>query len=194
MPSFSERVREIGIYQPRVYPFVSPYKSEWIPGILVEDDSGTQTKLQIKTEVELTNLKQTIHEAKRTGQKQIKWKGQKLPVSDIEKHIPFIEKQLKHRKKPSRPQGEKSETTVLIIGENIEDTDYVEKPSSSQVEEPFRHLLEPTPNLKQGVKLLPHQEEGLAWAQQLWENRHLGGLLADDMGLGKTLQVLCFLE
>ena len=194
MPSFSERVREIGIYQPRVYPFVSPYKSEWIPGILVEDDSGTQTKLQIKTEVELTNLKQTIHEAKRTGQKQIKWKGQKLPVSDIEKHIPFIEKQLKHRKKPSRPQGEKSETTVLIIGENIEDTDYVEKPSSSQVEEPFRHLLEPTPNLKQGVKLLPHQEEGLAWAQQLWENRYLGGLLADDMGLGKTLQVLCFLE
>lgn len=28
IPSFSERVREIGIYQPRVYPFVSPYKSE----------------------------------------------------------------------------------------------------------------------------------------------------------------------
>ena len=45
MPSFSERVREIGIYKPRIYPFVSPYKSQWIPGILVEDESGTQTKL-----------------------------------------------------------------------------------------------------------------------------------------------------
>ena len=78
--------------------------------------------------------------------------------------------------------------------ENIEDTDYVEKTSDSQVEEPFRHLLESTPNLKQEFKLLPHQEEGVAWAQQLWENRYLGGLLADDMGLGKTLQVLCFLE
>ena len=194
IPSFSERVREIGIYQPRVYPFVSPYKSEWIPGFLVEDESGTRTKLQIKTDEELTELKQTIHEAKRTGQKQIKWKGQELPVPDVEKHLPFIEKQLKHRKKPTRPQGEKSETTVLIIEENIEETSYVEKTSSSHVEEPFRHLLEPTPHLKQAVKLLPHQEEGLAWAQQLWKNNYLGGLLADDMGLGKTLQVLCFLE
>ena len=194
IPSFSERVREIGIYQPRVYPFVSPYKSEWIPGLLVEDESGTRTKLQVKTEEEFTELKRTIHEAKRTGQKQIKWKGQELPVLGVEKHLPFIEKQLKHRKKPSRPQGEKSETTVLIIEENIEGTDYVEKTSNSQVEEPFRHLLEPTPNLKQEVEILPHQEEGLAWAQQLWENNYLGGLLADDMGLGKTLQVLCFLE
>ena len=72
IPSFSERVREIGIYQPRVYPFVSPYKSEWIPGFLVEDESGTRTKLQVKTGEEFTELKRTIHEAKRTGQKQIK--------------------------------------------------------------------------------------------------------------------------
>ena len=192
-PSFSERVREIGIYQPRVYPFVSPYKSEWIPGILVEDKSGTRTKLKIKTEEEFTELKRAIHEAKRTGKKQVEWKGQELPVPDVEKHFPFIEKQLTHRKKP-RPEGEKPETTVLIIEENIEDTDYVEKTSDSQVEEPFRHLLESTPNLKQEFKLLPHQEEGLAWVQQLWENNYLGGLLADDMGLGKTLQVLCFLE
>ncbi len=191
--SFSERVREIGIYKPRVYPFVSPYKSEWIPGILVENKSGTRTKLQIRTEEEFTELKQAVHEAKRTGKKRVEWKGQELPVPDVEKHLPFIEKQLKHRKKP-RPEGEKSETTVLIIEENIEDTDYVEKPSDSQVEEPFRHLLESTPNLKQEFKLLPHQEEGVAWAQQLWENSYLGGLLADDMGLGKTLQVLCFIE
>ena len=192
--SFSERVREIGIYKPKVYPFVSPYNSEWIPGILVEDQSGTQKKFKIKTEEELVDLKQTIREAKRTGQNQIKWKEQEFSVPDVEKHLPFIEKQLKHRKKPSRVPGEKPETTVLIIDENIEDTDYIEKTSTSKVEEPFRHLLEPTPNLKQGVKLLSHQEEGLAWAQQLWENSYLGGLLADDMGLGKTLQVLCFLE
>ena len=186
MPSFSERVRAIGIYQPRVYPFVSPYKSEWVPGILVEGESGTRTKLQIKTEKEFTELKRTIHEAKRTRQKQIKWKGQELPVPDVEKHLPFIEKQLKHRKKPSRSQGEESETTVLIIEENIEEIDYVEKTSSLQAEEPFRHLLESTPNLKQEVELLPHQEEGIAWAQQLWENKYPGGLLADDMGLGKN--------
>ena len=191
--SFSERVREIGIYKPRIYPFVSPYKSQWIPGILVEDESGTRTKFQIKTEEEFTDLKRIIHKAKRTGQRRVKWKGQEFPVPDVEKHLPFIEKQLKHRKKPSRPQGEKSETTVLIIEENIEDPDFV-APSGSSATEPFRHLLESPTNLKQEFKLLPHQEEGLAWAQQLWENNYLGGLLADDMGLGKTLQVLCFLE
>jgi len=193
IPSFSERVREIGIYKPRVYPFVSPYKSEWIPGILVEDESGARTKLQIKTEEELTDLRQIIRGAKRTNQKTIKWKGQEFPVPDIEEHIPFIEKQLKHRKKPSRSDGEKSEATVLIIEENIEQPDFV-APSGSSAAQPFRHLLESPINLKQEFKLLPHQEEGLAWAQQLWENNYPGGLLADDMGLGKTLQVLCFLE
>ena len=193
MHSFSERVREIGIYKPRIYPFVSPYKSQWLPGILVEDESGTRTKLQVKTEEEFTDLKQVIYEAKRTGQKRVNWKGQEFPVSDVEKHFPFIEKQLKHRKKPSRTEKEKSETTVLIIEENIEDSHFV-APSGSSATEPFRHLLESPTHLKHEFELLPHQEEGLAWAQQLWENNYPGGLLADDMGLGKTLQILCFLE
>ena len=192
-PSFSERVREIGIYQPRVYPFVSPYKSQWIPGILVDDGTEKQTKIQIKTKAELEKLQQAIREAKRVDQTHLTWEGEKLPVSEVEQHLPFIKKQLKHRKKPSRTPNKKSETLVLIIEENIEDPDYVEEPDSP-VEEPFRHLLEFPPNLKQEFKLLPHQEEGLAWAQQLWEKEYPGGLLADDMGLGKTLQVLCFLE
>ncbi len=196
-PSFSERVREIGIYQPRAYPFVSPYKSQWIPGILVDEGTETQTKIQIKSGAELKKLQQAIEEAKRADQTHLTWEGKQLLVSAIEQHLPFIEKQLKHRKKPSRPPDkkpdEKSETVVLIIEENIDDPDYVET-SDASIEEPFRHLLEPPLNLKQEFKLLPHQEEGLAWAQQLWEKEYPGGLLADDMGLGKTLQVLCFLE
>lgn len=186
--SFSERVREIGIYQPRVHPFISPYKSEWIPGILVDD-----VKVQIKTKAEFVELQQLIDGAEQSGHQHVTWKGQQLPVSDVKAHFPFIEKQLKERKKPSRTPGEKAETPVLIIGENIEDSDYVEQVPPA-VEEPFRHLLEAPPNLKPTVKLLPHQEEGLAWAQQLYEKAFPGGLLADDMGLGKTLQVLCFLE
>ena len=189
--SFSERVREIGIYQPRVYPFVSPYKSQWIPGILVDDEKEEQTKIPIKTEAEFKELQQAIKAAKQANQTHLTWEGKKLPVSGVEQHLPFIKKQLKHREKPL-PTPE-SETAVLIIEENIDDSDYIEG-SDSPVEEPFRHLLESPPNLKQEFKLLPHQEEGLAWAQQLWEKKYPGGLLADDMGLGKTLQVLCFLE
>lgn len=190
-PSFSERVREIGIYQPRVYPFVSPYKSQWIPGILVDDGTETQTKIQIKTETEFKKLQEAIKEAKQANQTHLKWEGEKLPVFEVEQRLPFIERQLKHRKKPL-PTPE-SEVVVLIIEENIDDPDYIEG-SDFPVEEPFRHLLEPPPNLKKEFKLLSHQKEGLAWAQQLWEKKYPGGLLADDMGLGKTLQVLCFLE
>lgn len=192
--SFSERVREIGIYQPRVYPFISPYKSEWIPGVLVEDDiSGTRTKIQINDDAELTELKTLISEANRTGRKQVTWKGKQIPTSDLEEHLPFIEDQLKHRKKRTHTSSGEKKTTVLIIDENIVEPDYV-VPEGSATAEPFRHLLEQPPNLKKEFNLLPHQEEGLAWIQQLWQLHHPGGLLADDMGLGKTLQVLCFLE
>ena len=195
MPSFSERVREIGIYRPRVYPFVSPYKSEWIPGILVADESGTRTQLKVKTEEEFIELKRAVDAAKQAGKNRIEWRGQDLPTVEVEKHLPFIKQQLKRRTKPSRTsESTSAEVTVLIIEENIEEADYAVEPPDSEVKEPFRHLLEPVSNLRETYKLLPHQEEGLAWAQQLWENNYSGGLLADDMGLGKTLQVLCFLE
>ena len=191
--SFSDRVREIGVYQPKIYPFISPYKSEWIPGIMVEDKDGKQTRISIKSDQELTELKGLIYQAKRTGKETVTWKDGQLPVSEVERYLPFIQKRLKRRKKPLCPD-EKLETPVLIIEENIENPDYVEPTPDPPVKEPFRHLLEPSPNLKQGVNLLAHQEEGIAWTQQLWEKKYPGGLLADDMGLGKTLQVLCFLE
>ena len=188
--SFSDRVREIGVYQPKVYPFISPYRSEWIPGILVEDNAGKRTKILVKNERELNKLKGLINQAKSTNQETITWNNGQLPVSEVERYLPFIEKRLKRRKKPPRPD----EPPVLIIDENIENSDYVEPTPDPPAKEPFRHLLEPSPNLKREEKLLPHQEEGIAWAQQLWEKKYPGGLLADDMGLGKTLQVLCFLE
>ena len=192
--SFSDRVREIGIHRPRVYPFISPYKSEWIPGILLEHIDGQRTKIYVKNDQELIELKGLIDQAKKTAKKTMIWKGKQFPIPEVEKLVPFVEKQLERRKKPPhRPDG-KPEPPVLIIEENIENPDYVEPTPDPQVKEPFRHLLEPAPNLRQAAKLLPHQEEGLAWAQQLWEKEYPGGLLADDMGLGKTLQVLCFLE
>ena len=192
--AFSERVRKIGIYRPKIYPFISPYKSKWIPGILISDGSGTRSKIRITTNEELASLKHAIREARKTGRKRLAWNGENIPVSDVEQYVPFIEKQLRHGKKPLRTKGQESETSVLIIDENIEESGYVEGTPDSPNGEEFRHLLESFPNLKKGVRLLPHQEEGLAWAQQLWAKEYPGGLLADDMGLGKTLQVLCFLE
>lgn len=191
--SFSDRVREIGIHRPKVYPFISPYKSEWIPGIIVEDKDGKRAKIAVKSNQELNELKGLIKRAKKLGEETVTWKNGELPVREVERFLPFIENQLKRRKKQRGPNGN-LEPPVLIIEENIEDSGYVKPTPNPPANEPFPHLLEFPPNLKQEFKLLPHQEEGLAWAQQLWEKKYPGGLLADDMGLGKTLQVLCFLE
>ena len=56
--SFSDRVREIGVFQPKVYPFISPYKSEWIPGFMVEDKDGKRTKIPVKDKRELNETEE----------------------------------------------------------------------------------------------------------------------------------------
>ena len=101
--SFSDRVREIGVYQPKVYPFISPYRSEWIPGIIVEDKDGKRTKIPVKNQQELNELKNLINQAKSTNQETVTWKNGQLPVSEVERYLPFIEKRLKRRKKPPVP-------------------------------------------------------------------------------------------
>ena len=186
-PSFSDRVIEIGIYHPRVYPFISPYKSQWVPGILVEDLRGQRTKIHVTSKAELDQLKEKLAKAKQDGSEEIEWKGETLLTEKLDSIIPIIEKQLADPKTPV--QSEKD--PVLIIKENIEEPEYGDKTPEAKE---FQHLLEEPANFKSDVRLLSHQKEGVAWLQGLWRERYPGGLLADDMGVGKTLQVLSFLE
>jgi hypothetical protein len=53
---FSQRVREIGIYKPKFYPFVCPYKSEWIPGFVIKDKLNGDKKIRFKTPIELAEF------------------------------------------------------------------------------------------------------------------------------------------
>lgn len=46
--------------------------------------------------------------------------------------------------------------------------------------------------LTKGMKLHPHQVDGLKWMGSLHEN-NVNGILADDMGMGKTIQAIAFL-
>lgn len=51
-------------------------------------------------------------------------------------------------------------------------------------------------SLRHGITLHPHQQEGLAWLQNLHAQTAQGisgCVLADDMGLGKTIQLLSFI-
>jgi hypothetical protein len=42
--------------------------------------------------------------------------------------------------------------------------------------------------LAPNMRLMKHQQMGLAWMQKMEESRNKGGILADEMGLGKTIQ------
>lgn len=90
--------------------------------------------------------------------------------------------------------GEKPKTRreTLLVKHNVQNVDYQEErklllscPEDRQPDIPR--------SLRPEIKLLPHQEKGVAWLQHLLALAPTdcrGALLADDMGLGKTLQLL----
>ena len=191
--SFSKRVKEIGFYKPRTYPFVFPYQSKWLPGVIVQDSEGGQIKIEIKSEDDLREIEQLINKADQENSETVRWKGDDIPINDIKKQLPFFKKQIKNPYHPSKSENDEGKEPVLIIEEHIEDTgsNKVNIPSNDD----FKHRYESPPNLRPEIeRIYPHQEEGIAWLQELYRKGHAGGLLADDMGLGKTLQILSFLS
>ncbi len=198
LDEFGERVLELGIYKPKFYPFISPYKSQWIPGIVIENKKEGTRLISIKNDEELNELKNLFNDSKANGKEMLEFKGEKLDIAFIPPIIENAEKQLKSPKKPIidevKEQGKsESQTKVLIIKENTDQDEYSEAtlPISD-----VKYNFESITNLSKEIKLKDHQKNGIAWLQTLSSPPYSlpGVLLADDMGLGKTLQVLYFIE
>lgn len=188
---YSERVKEIGLYKPKFYPFVCPYKSEWIPGIIVKEPGAGTTKIIFKDETTLNEFINLKVEAKRNGEKCVKWKDQEIPIEDAEKFIGIAKQQFANPKAPIKPKVKDEKDQVLIIKENAEILEYAEE---KLVKEKIEHSFGEITNLTSEITLKEHQVEGIAWLQSLCRENFSGCLLADDMGLGKTLQMLYFIE
>lgn len=198
LDDFSKRVLELGIYKPRFYPFISPYKSEWIPGILIDNKAEGERHVLIKNKTELEELKELTAISKAEGRDSVTFKGEKIDLTHIDSLIDNAQKQLNSPKTPiTTPEQESkksdAETKVLIIKENAEENEYLEKVS---LVEDIKYNFQEIDNLANGMKLKDHQISGVAWLQTLSTEPYSvpGVLLADDMGLGKTLQVLYFIE
>lgn len=191
LDQFSERVLEIGLYQPKYTAFISPYKSEWIPGILVETSDEERIKLTVETPEQLQELKVSCQEAIEQKVSTVDWQGYPLPIKEAQQLIELAEVQLQDQSVPAKEKVS-FDKYVLIIKENIDALEYVEE----QVEKPdeFIHRFVEPPGLKPEFSLFPHQKEGVAWLQSLFLDGYSGGLLADDMGLGKTIQSLSFIK
>lgn len=187
---YSERVKEIGIYSPKFYPFASPYKSQWIPGILIKDKIDGVKKIFFKTTEDLNRFIDCKEIAKKENKKTVEWENSEISIEDAEKFIEISQKQFCSPNDPIK-QDSKSDQEVLIIKENAE---YTEFSNESVLPENLQHNFYEILNLKEGISLKEHQKEGISWLQSLYKENFSGGLLADDMGLGKTLQLLYFIE
>ncbi|MBI4706734.1 MAG: DEAD/DEAH box helicase family protein [Candidatus Omnitrophica bacterium] len=183
---YSERVVEIGLYKPRFYPFICPYKSEWIPGIGIEDRICGKKNIFIKTKIELEEFKQEKEKAVKSGENSFDWKNTSIPIEKAEEFIKIAERQLANSKEPVKG------TIALIIKENVEGSEYSEIGDELDIE--IEQTFFKVQNLTPVVSLKEHQQEGIAWLQNLFSKNLRGCLLADDMGLGKTLQLLYFIE
>lgn len=191
---YSDRVIEIGVYKPKFYPFICPYKSCWIAGATVETPQNGTTKVTINSEEELEKLKREIQSAKENKKGIVEYNNTQLDIEDAMFLAQTAEKQLKDPSQPAKVESENGNEArnVLIIEENAEELGFAVKEKT--IEKGDKYTLFTDPFLQEGFSLKDHQKEGVAWLQHLYKSKASGCLMADDMGLGKTLQILYFID
>ena len=191
---YSDRVIEIGVYKPKFYPFICPYKSCWIAGATVETPQNGTTKVTINNEEELEKLKREIQSAKENKKGIVEYNNTQLDIEDAMFLAQTAEKQLKDPSQPAKVESENGNEArnVLIIEENAEELGFAVKERT--IEKGDKYTLFTDPFLQEGFSLKDHQKEGVAWLQHLYKSKASGCLMADDMGLGKTLQILYFID
>ncbi|ANO47986.1 helicase SNF2 [Flavobacterium columnare] len=187
---YSERVKEIGVYSPKFYPFASPYKSQWIPGIVLKDKVHGEKKIYFKTPEKLNDFIEQKEKAIKEKKQTVEWENAEIRIEDAEKFIKTAEQQFENPNRPIK-QEKKTDHEVLIIKENAELTEFIQ---SGELFNKFNLKYSAINNLSDGLELKKHQMGGVAWLQTLIKEKQPGGLLADDMGLGKTLQLLYLIE
>lgn len=187
---YSDRVKEIGIYSPKFYPFASPYKSQWIPGIVIKDKVHGEKRIYFKSQEKLSDFIEQKEKALKENKQTVQWEDAEIPIEEAEKFIKTAKRQFENPNKPIK-QEKKTDHEVLIIKENAELTEFS---NGDELPENLKHNFYSISNLENGIALKEHQKEGISWLQSLYKESFTGGLLADDMGLGKTLQLLYFLE
>lgn len=189
---YSDRVIEIGIYKPKFYPFISPYKSCWIAGANIESRMNGTTKVVVKTSEELSELNRQIDKSEANNIPVVTYQNCEISIEDAKSLSQIATQQLNHPHKPISVNKEIGGREVLIIEENAENLGFTAE--DKQLEPVDNYTLFRNTFLRQEFALKKHQEEGIAWFQHLYKKNASGCLMADDMGLGKTLQVLYFID
>lgn len=189
---YSDRVIEIGIYKPKFYPFISPYKSCWIAGANIESRMNGTTKIVVKTAEELSELNRQIEKSEAYKSPVISFQNCEISIEDAKALSQIATRQFNQPHKPISVDNGTIGREVLIIEENAENLGFATE--DKNLEPVNNYTLFKNSFLREEFGLKKHQEEGIAWFQYLYKNNASGCLMADDMGLGKTLQVLYFID
>ena len=121
---YSDRVVEIGIYKPKFYPFVCPYKSCWISGATIETPENGTAEVFLRNYDELNELRLCIAKAELQGKTVVEYQGALIDIEDARALCDLAERQFRSPNKPI--EIEKEGRKVLIIKENDEELDYSE--------------------------------------------------------------------
>jgi hypothetical protein len=92
LENFSERVKEIGVYKPKFYPFICPYKSEWIPGMLIKDKLYGEKKILFKTIDEINTFNELKEKSLNLGKTKFEWEGYEIDVDEADEFITIAKK------------------------------------------------------------------------------------------------------
>jgi hypothetical protein len=192
-PAWSERVLGLGLWQPRVLPWIVLAGNDWFGGSGEESATAAPRGLLVGdrkvplTPGETAELLAAVETAISSGQASVTHLTPNGPVE-----VPAttgtvnVLKGLQARPKSATESKDVPPSEVLLIKPNETERD---------IEVMVQRRPAPTNALPNCLRstLKDHQVKGLAWLQQNWTSGSPGVLLADDMGLGKTLQGLAFL-
>lgn len=189
---YSDRVKDVGIWQPKVLPWVKRSNDPWLPerfGIRIDGEN-----IEIDA-ADLPAIIRAIEAAIENGEATISQRGKEIPANAGSfAALMALMGQVEPSSGPDRgsteetPDADRSNTQYVL---EIEDN--LSEPAYQRLRRIRSARLTPSTPVCIATALKVHQQEGLRWLQEAFIGGHPGVLLADDMGLGKTLQALCFL-
>ncbi|MFO1342166.1 MAG: SNF2-related protein [Burkholderiales bacterium] len=206
---YASRVQEIGFEKAYYSPFITKKKDDdgWFPENIVNIISWTPegqselVSMPVSPEA-LAELKQKVAVARATGKTEVQGPGmpKPMPVAEADRITQTFDEARDDARegnfdpeKPKRnPNGKAVKRKSPVLLSNIAGVDYAEE--RLQALSAAGRQPDLPASLRPEFSLLPHQREGVAWLQTLFEARKnyicRGAVLADDMGLGKTFQLL----
>lgn len=182
----SDRVKGIGIWEPKVLPWLKASGEQWLP-----EDAGLQIddrRVPVPPE-KAPALLEEVRKARAEGRETIDFGGEQIPATEATEKalLELIEATGAVGKPPEGTRPTPTQKIAVLIIDNLEQLGFRMEPRGQ------RSPAERLPS-DLATMLLPHQDAGLRWLLDHWASGSPGALLADDMGLGKTLQALAFLS